>query len=118
MLTLGDNNKCSVDQGAQATNGSAGVHGVSGIVGPVRDDWVVGVAGGEVPWLGTVKLMVGGPNSYGTRDVPSSSFFALFAVIGGVIMAPQATELVFRWWLRRSPELSMESYSPPIQEES
>lgn len=118
MLTLGDNNKCSVDQGAQATNGSAGVHGVSGIVGPVRDDWVVGVAGGEVPWLGTVKLMVGGPNSYGTRDVPSSSFFALFAVIGGVVMAPQATESVFRWWLRRSPELSMESNLPPIQEES
>jgi signal peptidase I len=36
MLTLGDNNKCSVDQGAGATNGSNGVHSPSGIVGPVR----------------------------------------------------------------------------------
>ena len=35
MLTLGDNNKCSVDQGAQATNGSAGVHSPSGVVGPI-----------------------------------------------------------------------------------
>ena len=105
MLTLGDNNKCSVDQGAQVTNGSAGVHSPSGIVGPIRDDWVLGVAGGEIPWLGTVKLMLGGPQSYGTQDVPSSSFFALFAVLGGVILAPQAVESVVRWWLNRAPEL-------------
>ena len=49
LLTLGDNNKCSVDQGAGATNGSAGVHSASGVVGPIRDDWVLGVAGGEIP---------------------------------------------------------------------
>jgi signal peptidase I len=106
MLTLGDNNKCSVDQGAGATNGSAGVHSPSGVVGPVRNGWVLGVAGGEIPWLGTVKLMVGGPNSYGTRDVPSSSFVALFAVLGVVLLAPQVSEQTFRWWLSRSPELS------------
>ena len=106
MLTLGDNNKCSVDQGAGATNGSAGVHSPSGVVGPVRDTWVLGVAGGEIPWLGTVKLMVGGPDSYGTRDVPSSSFIALFGVLAVVLLAPQASDHVFRWWLSRSPELS------------
>ena len=106
MLTLGDNNKCSVDQGAEAVRGSAGVHSASGVVGPVRDTWVLGVAGGEIPWLGTVKLMVGGPDSYGTRDVPSSSFIALFAVFGAVLLAPQASEKVFRWWLNRSPEMT------------
>lgn len=106
MLTLGDNNKCSVDQGAGATNGSAGVHSPSGVVGPVRDTWVLGVAGGEIPWLGTVKLMVGGPDSYGTRDVPSSSFIALFAVLGAVLLLPQVSEQTFRWWLNRSPELT------------
>ncbi|DAC49150.1 MAG TPA: S26 family signal peptidase [Candidatus Poseidoniales archaeon] len=106
MLTLGDNNKCSVDQGAGATNGSAGVHSPSGVVGPVRDSWVLGVAGGEIPWLGTVKLMVGGPDSYGTRDVPSSSFIALFAVLGAVLLLPQVSEQTFRWWLNRSPELT------------
>ena len=106
MLTLGDNNKCSVDQGAGATNGSAGVHSPSGVVGPVRDTWVLGVAGGEIPWLGTVKLMVGGPESYGTRDVPSSSFIALFTVLGAVLLLPQVSEQTFRWWLNRSPELT------------
>ena len=107
MLTLGDNNKCSVDQGGGANNGSAGVHSASGVVGPIRDDWVSGVAGGEIPWLGSVKLMVGGPESYGTRDVPSMSFIALFAVLGGVVFAPVVSEKAFRWWLNRSPELVM-----------
>ena len=90
---------------AGATNGSAGVHSASGVVGPIRDDWVLGVAGGEIPWLGTVKLMVGGPQSYGTRDVPSMSFIALFAVLAGVVFAPAVSEKAFRWWLNRSPEL-------------
>ena len=118
MLTLGDNNKCSVDQGAEAVRGSAGVHSPSGVVGPIRDGWVLGVAGGEIPWLGTVKLMLGGPQSYGTRDVPSSSFIALFAVLGGVVLAPQALDSVFRWWLNRSPELTTLSKLEQDQEAS
>ena len=105
ILTLGDNNQCSVDQGASVTNGSAGVHSESGVVGPIRDDWVLGVAGGELPWIGTVKLMVGGPNSYGTRDVPSSSFFALFTLIALVLVSPLFTERIFKEILSRSPEL-------------
>ena len=117
LLTLGDNNKCSVDQGAGATNGSAGVHSASGVVGPIRDDWVLGVAGGEIPWLGTVKLMVGGPNSYGTRDVPSMSFIALFSVLGAVVFAPVATERMFKWWLNRSPELASLPGPSPHQDD-
>lgn len=104
ILTLGDNNKCSVDQGAQATNGSSGVHSPSGIVGPIRDGWVLGVAGGELPWLGTVKLMIGGENSYGTQDVPYSSFTALFTLLAVVLLAPFVTENVFKRILSRAPE--------------
>jgi signal peptidase I len=118
ILTLGDNNKCSVDQGASATNGSAGVHSPSGVVGPIRDGWILGVAGGELPWLGTVKLMAGGPNSYGTGDVPSSSFLALGTVLAAVVFAPVASESLFRRLLAGAPELKP---SPPLldpQEES
>ncbi|MEK9651463.1 MAG: S26 family signal peptidase [Poseidonia sp.] len=118
ILTLGDNNKCSVDQGASATNGSAGVHSPSGVVGPIRDGWILGVAGGELPWLGTVKLMAGGPNSYGTGDVPSSSFLALGTVLAAVVFAPVASESLFRRLLAGAPELK---HSPPpldAQEES
>lgn len=105
MLTLGDNNQCSVDQGSEAVRGSAGVHSPSGVVGPIRDNWIMGVAGGEIPWLGTVKLMVGGPNSYGTGDVPSSSFMALVILLALVVILPQASEVVFRSWISGAPEL-------------
>ncbi|MCH1540497.1 MAG: S26 family signal peptidase [Candidatus Poseidonia sp.] len=104
MLTLGDNNKCSVDQGAGATNGSAGVHSASGVVGPIRNNWVIGVAGGEIPWLGTVKLMTGGPGSPGTTFVPSSSFLALFTLIAVVLISPFISEAVFKRWLAGGPE--------------
>jgi signal peptidase I len=118
ILTLGDNNKCSVDQGASATNGSAGVHSPSGVVGPIRDGWILGVAGGEIPWLGTVKLMVGGPASYGTGDVPSSSFLALGTVLAAVVFAPVASETVFRRLLAGAPELKHPPSSLTAQEES
>lgn len=118
ILTLGDNNKCSVDQGASATNGSAGVHSPSGVVGPIRDEWILGVAGGELPWLGTVKLMAGGPNSYGTGDVPSSSFLALGTVLAAVVFAPVASESLFRRLLAGAPELKPSPPSLDAQEES
>ena len=117
MLTLGDNNRCSVDQGSEATNGSNGVYGSSGLVGPVRDAWVVGVAGGEIPWLGTVKLMVGGPSSYGTQDVPSSSFVFLGLLIGSVLILPQGVEWVFKRWLSNAPEMKLQSAVSAPEEE-
>ena len=105
MLTLGDNNKCSVDQGSSAVNGSSGVHSQSGLVGPVTSDWVIGVAGGELPWLGTVKLMVSGGDSPGTAYVPTSSFYWLFALIVSVLILPMIVEPVIKKLMQLSPEL-------------
>jgi hypothetical protein len=106
MLTLGDNNKCSVDQGSSAVNGSSGVHSQSGLVGPVASDWVIGVAGGELPWLGTVKLMVSGEGSPGTSYVPTSSFYWLFTLIASVLIAPMILEPLINKLMQRSPELA------------
>jgi signal peptidase I len=105
MLTLGDNNKCSVDQGSSAVNGSSGVHSQSGLVGPVASDWVIGVAGGELPWLGTVKLMVSGGDSPGTVYVPTSSFYWLFTLIASVLIAPMIIEPMINKLMQRSPEV-------------
>jgi len=105
IVTLGDNNQCSVDQGGLVVNGSSGVHSASGVAGPVREDWLVGVAGGEIPWLGTVKLMLSGPNSPGTHYVPSSSFLFLAMVIGGIIFAPVGLEAVLKKIMQDSPEM-------------
>jgi signal peptidase I len=120
MMTLGDNNKCSVDQGSSAVNGSSGVHSQSGLVGPVTSDWVIGVAGGELPWLGTVKLMVSGGDSPGTAYVPTSSFYWLFTLIASVLIAPMIIEPLINKLMRNSPELiqaNKESKNILIEEE-
>ena len=62
-LTSGDNdatNGCNVDQYAavgETTHTWRGLTDENGeAVGAVRDDWIVGVAGGEIPWVGAIKL--------------------------------------------------------------
>ena len=105
IVTLGDNNQCSVDQGGLVVNGSSGIHSASGVAGPVRESWLVGVAGGEIPWLGTVKLMLSGADSPGTQYVPGSSFLFLAMVIGGIIFAPVGLEVVLNKIMQNSPEM-------------
>ena len=105
IVTLGDNNQCSVDQGGLVVNGSSGIHSASGVAGPVREDWLVGVAGGEIPWLGTVKLMLSGADSPGTQYVPGSSFLFLSMVIGGIIFAPVGLEVMLKKIMQESPEM-------------
>ena len=104
ILTLGDANSCSVDQGSQAVNGSSGVHSASGTVGPIRASWLIGVGGGEIPWLGTVKLMVSGSDTPGTSHVPSSSFLILFTLIASVLVLPMLVEPVLRRFVSGAPE--------------
>ena len=105
IVTLGDNNQCSVDQGGLVVNGSSGIHSASGVAGPVREGWLVGVAGGEIPWLGTVKLMLSGADSPGTQYVPGSSFLFLAMVIGGIIFAPVGLEVMLKKIMQESPEM-------------
>lgn len=108
MLTLGDNNHCSVDQGSSAVNGSVGVHSASGVVKPVRDSWLIGVAGGELPWLGTVKLALNtAPGSPGTVYVPNSSYLALFVLVTAILAAPLVLEPVLRRLVVGAPELKL-----------
>ena len=108
FLTLGDNNHCSVDQRLVITSGGK-------LDGPIRESWMIGTAGGEIPWLGTVKLMVSGPPSPGTIYVPNSSFLFLFLIIGSVFMAPVVYEKGVLRYLERSPEVL--HYSKRIMEE-
>ncbi len=104
ILTLGDNNQCSVDQGGLVVNGSTGVHSESGVAGPVREEWLIGVAGGEIPWLGSVKLMASGGDSPGTQFVPQSSFLYLGLVIGLVLFSPWILEKGLKNILQQAPE--------------
>jgi len=103
-ITLGDNNDCNDDQGVfKFAQGLTSMH--SGMIRPVQDDWVIGVSGAEIPWLGTVKLMVSGGDSPGPSQVPGSSFFYLLLFVGLVLVTPMTIEPIFRKILRNSPEM-------------
>ena len=104
LLTLGDANKCSVDQGADAVNGSSGLRTLDGsVIGPVQESWLVGRAGGEIPWLGAVKLMVSGTGP-GLDYVPGSSLMYLFACIGGILVFPMVADPLIRRIFSTSPD--------------
>ena len=104
LLTLGDANKCSVDQGDAAVNGSSGLRTMDGtVLGPVQEQWLVGRAGAEVPWLGAVKLMVSGSGP-GLTYVPTSSLMYLIACIGAVLALPMVVDPLVRRIFETSPE--------------
>ena len=105
FLTLGDNNKCSADQGNDAVRYSSGLSSPNGgVIDAVQDDWLVGRAAGEIPWLGVVKLMVSGANSPGTDFVPRSSFMSLFGVIGLILVMPSVVDPILKRIMDGSPE--------------
>ena len=104
IIPLGDNNRCSVDQGANAAPGSSGLFIAGGQVGAVQDDWLVGVAGQEIPWLGSVKLALSGGEP-GTHYVPTSSWVGLFVSIGILLALPFVLEPLARVVLVTSPEI-------------
>ena len=102
-ITLGDNNDCNDDQGVfEFAQGLSSIH--SGMIRPVQEDWVVGISGAEIPWLGTVKLMVSGGDSPGVSQVPGLSFVFLIAFVVIVLAAPAVIEPMVNRILRNSPE--------------
>ena len=102
-ITLGDNNDCNDDQAVfEFAQGLNSIH--SGMIRPEQDDWVIGISGAEIPWLGTVKLMVSGGDSPGVSQVPGTSFVYLIVFVIVVLLLPLIIDPVINSILRRSPE--------------
>lgn len=114
-LTLGDNNNCNVDQGGLATNFTTGgglSDGSGNRVEAITPEWVEGIAGAEIPWFGSVKLMTLGAtsdSSPGTSYIPTKTWFSLTATIFILLISPVVLEGLVNNFLQRSPE--MISYS-------
>ena len=114
-LTLGDNNKCNVDQGGVATNNTTG-GGLSDATGKrvqaVSKEWVEGIAGAEIPWFGAVKLMTLGAtsdSSPGTTYIPSKTWLSLTATIFILLILPVIIEPLVNRFLVKSPEMKSHS---------
>lgn len=69
FITMGDHNVPSYDQEFMP-------------MGPVKVEWVVGKAVGELPWIGIIKLWVGNQ----LERVPQNSFHLFFLAITDIVL--------------------------------
>ncbi|HJN55364.1 MAG TPA: S26 family signal peptidase [Candidatus Poseidoniales archaeon] len=92
-VTLGDNNDCRVDQRGVVVNVTGILDAEYAPVQIVRNEWLVGSAGPEIPWLGAVKLvtMSSGP---GSSEVPNDSWLKLSASIAILFIITNITPLL------------------------
>jgi signal peptidase I len=79
LVTLGDNNRGIVDQMTDIC------------WSPVKASWITGVARGELPWFGLLKLWITGPAPDG--PVPENSKTGLFVSLGLLIGVPIAVDV-------------------------
>ena len=57
-------------------------------VEPVRDEWVVGVASSEIPWVGSIKLLTTG--AAGSVTMKSWNYLVITILL--VLASPMAIE--------------------------
>ncbi|MDP6906304.1 MAG: S26 family signal peptidase [Candidatus Thalassarchaeaceae archaeon] len=101
-LTTGDNsitNGCSYDQKGAHSGGLLDENGQR--VLPVRDDWIIGVAGAEIPWVGSVKLAL----SDNSEQVPSASWTKLIFSAIVLLAIPAVWERIANKSLELTPEV-------------
>jgi signal peptidase I len=83
----------------------------------VDQGWIVGVAKGEIPWFGLLKLWVGGQYAPYGPGVPSNSWTNLFVCIALIIIIPISIDLLDVYYRRRGKDpfapLRKENRSPP-----
>jgi len=77
FITMGDHNAAYYHQNQYDQSGSICPE-------PVQFDWVIGVARGELPWFGGLKLWVSG----NTQGVPENSWYYLVASIITIVLVP------------------------------
>ena len=92
FLTSGDNNAdgCMIDQSGVSSNGPAsGMRDSSNEpVEAVKDEWIVGIASSEVPWIGSIKLITSG----NWEEVTPRSWYSLTLLILLILGLPAAIE--------------------------
>jgi signal peptidase len=93
IITKGDHNR-EVDQYSLPawTGLGAPPPGVSRLVEPVEDEWIVGVARGEIPWFGLIKLWARGQTELHPPPKNSGSNLVISVVL--LLVAPFLAESV------------------------
>ncbi|MDE0707918.1 MAG: S26 family signal peptidase [Candidatus Poseidoniales archaeon] len=106
-LTKGDNNDCMLDQPAantQSQGSGLSATNSDGTVSPVqtvKEEWLVGVAGAEIPWVGSIKLGL----SNNSDSVPSSTWTKLAFTAIILLAIPAIWERVANRVMETAPEV-------------
>ena len=95
-LTTGDNpstNGCKIDQivatGQDERNGLKDENNQP--VTAVQDEWIVGVASSEIPWVGSIKLFFSGTSSF----VSAQTWSNLMTLIAVIVIVPMIFDLFY-----------------------
>ena len=81
FITKGDNNGNQIDQ-AYLTDDSTG-----NLINPIRPQWIIGKAQGELPWFGLMKLYVMGKVPGDAPAPQTSKYMLIVTIIGLIILA-------------------------------
>jgi len=97
-LTAGDNNDCMIDQPSANQQGrGAGLFDSSGNpVLPIEDEWVVGVASSEIPWIGAIKLLTSGNHGSVTSNSWSFLSLTILLILASPLIIDYSSSLLFR----------------------
>jgi signal peptidase len=87
------------------------------IVEPIKVDWIVGKAEGELPWFGLIKLYVGGQTDDPDKRPPPTSVRMLILSIALIIIIPIILDLSFSYLGKRRKKRKEEEADKKISEE-
>ena len=111
-ITLGDNNKDVYDQRARGTE-------------PIKYEWLIGVARGEIPWFGLLKLSFGSPEERRHAQLaPANSwtslYIALFLIIVGPLLIDYTLNYIRKNRKKTKPKIigEIKYDSPPMSYDS
>jgi signal peptidase len=112
FLTKGDHNNpehghARVDQESHTVNGRG--------FAPIKVDWVVGEAVGELPWFGALKLTFSGTAS--SSDIPPTSWNGLIITILLIIIIPFILDIVASRMAKKKRKEALEKQKAEEEEE-
>jgi signal peptidase len=107
FITLGDHNRGNYDQNM--------LPAPDGKVRPVRPQWVIGVARGELPWFGLIKLYF--QDNTITDRAPSNSFTMLWVSLILIFAIPITIDIILIMYDRRKEKLGLLEDDNPEDEE-
>ena len=97
LITMGDNNW------SPSTSGNVGTYDQQSIMKePIQDTWIIGLARGEIPWFGLLKLwLTGAAPPY----VPHNSEYYLMFTLGLLIGIPLAMDISNMYLKKRGVDM-------------